>query len=162
MVCKVKFCSRNMKIHTNAVTLSINACSYSENVGHKGSLSFSADVVIRLWLLPLLPYFLKRLKLLFTPRLGKRLMSTKLKEGKLQTIYPFMAFGQHNVWCERLSHCDWKSSSSGGHQHQTAWTCNQSAAVSGEGGDQSFMEASILVALSSACWCSSTASASKS
>lgn len=91
----------------------------------------------------------------------KRVMRAKLQQGVLRTVSLFMAFGQHNVWCESLSNCEWKSPSAGGQQPQDTRTCDQSAAVSGEGGDQSFMEASLFVALSPACWCSGTASPSK-
>ncbi len=99
---------------------------------------------------------------LFALCLGNHVMFTKLQHSLLQTVFSFMACGRHDVWCESLSHCVWKSASAGGLESQEARTCDQSAPVSGEGGDQSFMAASVFVAFSSSSWCSGTASASKS
>lgn len=62
-----------------------------------------------------------------------------------------MARGQRDVWRQSLSDCEWKPSSAQGRKSRKARTSNQSAPVSGEGGDQGAMEAPVLVALSGAC-----------
>lgn len=145
------------KINEIRMPCFVFVCIILQDLRYKGIICSSIDILNSQFF----QHVLKHWKLLFIPHSGKRAMSSKLQQSILWTVSHFMAFGQHNVWCESLSHCESKSPSTRGHKSQEAWTCNQSATVSGEGGDQSFMEASVFMAFPPAGWCSGSVSPSK-
>lgn len=74
---------------------------------------------------------------------------------------PIHAFKQQDGWCESLRLHEWKSASTRGRKSQEAWAPDWSAAVSGEGGNESTVEASVCLAFSPACWRSNSRSSSK-